>query len=360
MLFGSLTFSILLLLFAELACRIFSDIHYLGNSRNLLVANAFGSSNGNAKNVEAVSFGMKVYTDRNGFRVPPGSQDEPVGSNSAILILGDSVAFGPAIAEEHTVSGQLRSSLPSTRIFNASVIGHRTHDYKNVVETILPGNEQIRRVFLIFCLNDILADSAKGIDEALGSTTDHKGGTNNTVESIGKISWVKKLNEFLRPRSKLYLLLRNTLTDSLTRHGNRLLQEYADPNFVYQTLQPSADIASMLEHRGIEFVVIISPVELQLRNGASDELTGPQQLLTEYFAAANVPYIDALPIFRSKDMPSTRFFLWCDTMHLSEYGHKVMHDIIMEFIAGDISDRGQSPSPDSIPPSAPNPLSRTR
>ena len=50
---------------------------------------------------------MKAYTDHNGFRVPPGSQDKKTSGNSTILILGDSVAFGPAVPEELTFAGHL-------------------------------------------------------------------------------------------------------------------------------------------------------------------------------------------------------------------------------------------------------------
>ena len=67
---ASLLLSAAVLLVGEAWVRAFSDVPLLGNSRHLFVADAWGASKGNARNVEAVSFGVRVYTDEHGFRVP--------------------------------------------------------------------------------------------------------------------------------------------------------------------------------------------------------------------------------------------------------------------------------------------------
>src|SRR5262245_31785641 len=45
--FGSLIFLALVALLGEAAVRVYSDLNFLGNSRNLFVADAYGSSKGN-------------------------------------------------------------------------------------------------------------------------------------------------------------------------------------------------------------------------------------------------------------------------------------------------------------------------
>lgn len=366
---GSLVVCFLLLLAGELACRLFTDIHFRGNSRNLFVADAFGSSKGNAPNVEAVSFGTKVYTDANGFRVPRGAREEPDQSRSAILILGDSVGFGPGVPEEHTFAGRLRKSFPSTRIYNASVIGYGTHDYKNLVENFVPSHEEIRSVILLFCLNDLKAESAKLIDEALKTPNNERGDRPaNTVEALKQVSWIRTLNDFLRPRSKLYLLLKNKLTKSKKRAWKWMLSQYTgDVSNFRENMQPIADTAEILERRGIDFAVIISPFESQLREAASEEAMEPQRMLAAFFEEARVPYFDAAPVFKSKDEPSTKFFIDdMDPWHLSEFGHDVVHEIIMGIISGDFPMSGEreltSPTvtvqpppllPDDRPPALP-------
>src|ERR1700730_5019194 len=81
---------------AELACRMFSDIRPQGNSRSLFVDHSFGDSRGNAKNITAVSFGITVRTDSMGFRKGEEAV-EPSGGTRALLVLGDSIAFGVGV-----------------------------------------------------------------------------------------------------------------------------------------------------------------------------------------------------------------------------------------------------------------------
>ncbi|MFH1309172.1 MAG: hypothetical protein ABIH85_00670 [Candidatus Omnitrophota bacterium] len=64
LLIGTLFGCFLLLLLGEGLCRVFTDVNFQGTSKNLLVENAYGTSKGNAKNAEEVSFGVKVYTDK--------------------------------------------------------------------------------------------------------------------------------------------------------------------------------------------------------------------------------------------------------------------------------------------------------
>ena len=164
---GSLLCLLLIGGIAEIAVRTFSAVDLLGNSRNLFVAQAYGTSNGNAPNVEASSFGRLVYTDEHGFRVPKGGVPEDAGKPEAILILGDSVGFGPAIEESDTFAGLLRTRFVDRRIYNSSVIGYSTSDYRNVVDAFLPRHPEVKAVVLVYCLNDVSSTSAQQIDQYL-------------------------------------------------------------------------------------------------------------------------------------------------------------------------------------------------
>ena len=90
---GSIFLCVLLLLSGEMVVRLFSDINFLGNSSNLFVANAYGTSMGNARNSEAESFGIKVYTDEYGFRIDKDTFVKDRKYENSILILGDSVVL---------------------------------------------------------------------------------------------------------------------------------------------------------------------------------------------------------------------------------------------------------------------------
>ena len=168
---GSLVCLLLIGGIAEIAVRTFSAVDLLGNSKNLFIAHAYGTSNGNAPNVEASSFGTLVYTDEHGFRVPKGGLPEDERKAEAILILGDSVGFGPAVEEGDTFAGLLRTRFADRRIYNSSVIGYSTPDYRNVIDAFLPRHPEVKAVVLVFCLNDISSASARNIDRYLKSET---------------------------------------------------------------------------------------------------------------------------------------------------------------------------------------------
>ena len=155
LLLGSVLATFLLIGIAEIAVRTCSNIDPLGNSAHLFIADAYGTSNGNARNAEAISYGQTVYTDEHGFRVPKGGLPGDESKPEALLILGDSIGFGPAVEEADTFAGLLRSRFPSVRIYNSSVIGYSTPDYRNVVAAFVPTHPEVTAVVLAYSLNDI-------------------------------------------------------------------------------------------------------------------------------------------------------------------------------------------------------------
>ncbi|MBF0458173.1 MAG: hypothetical protein HQK99_09790 [Nitrospirae bacterium] len=118
----SLVVVIALLFVFEAVLRRNGIVKPISSSQELFIPNAFGSSKGNAKDVEAFSFGEKIYTDKYGFRVPKGYRHIDKHYAGTILILGDSIAFGTGVKEEYTAAGLLRSKLPDMRVYNSGVI----------------------------------------------------------------------------------------------------------------------------------------------------------------------------------------------------------------------------------------------
>lgn len=321
---------LLFLAIAEIGVRVFSDIDLLGNSQHLFVAEAYGSSKGNAPNVEASSFGQLVYTDEYGFRVPKGGLPADEDKRDAILILGDSVAFGPAVEEEDTFAGLLRARFPSRRIYNSAVIGHSTPDYRNVVEIFLPGHREVSAVVLIYSLNDVTSYSAQSIDRYLKER-------NETIpeqkltETLRGFAPLSAANDFLRSRSKLYLLLRHRLLGTQMRDWKAVLQLYSEDQTaaLEQAVRDIAEIGAALKPRAISFVVVLCPFEYQLRNPEDPETQIPQRRLGDLLSKAGVDYIDARPYF-ADGRPSSDYFLAYDAAHLSRVGHRVMAGVVAE------------------------------
>lgn len=314
---------------AELAVRLFSSVILVGNSRNLFVAGAFGKSHGNAPDVEAISFGGTVYTDEHGFRVPKRGVREDAVKRGAILIVGDSVAFGPAVDEEQTIAGLLRTRFPVQRIYNSAVIGYATPDYRNLVDAFVPRHSEVSAVVLVYCLNDVSVTSARNIERYVNPKSESAPASTLT-EALRSFTWISDANDYLRSRSKLYLFVRHHLLGTQTRDWKEALGLYSEEHTadVEQAVDDIAAIAVFLKARGIPLVVVLSPFEYQLRNPEDPDSQLPQRKLTELLRKAGVDPIDPRPVFDASR--ASDYYLAYDAMHFSAAGHRVIADVIAE------------------------------
>jgi lysophospholipase L1-like esterase len=328
---GSIIFCLALLFLGELICRKFCKFPFLTTSKKLFIRNAYGASIGNARNIEAVSFGTKVYTDENGFRVLKDKTCIAQNYKVAILILGDSVGFGSGIEEENTFSGRLSLRFPQLKIYNSSVIGYAVYDYKNVVIHFLPTHPEVKKVFLVFCLNDIAFDNVQMIENVLGISKE-RNFHDSFISTFENISFLRKLNEFFRSHSKLYLLVRHTLIDSqmLFWKEDEKLYDDKDDLRTEKIMQNVVDIDRLLRKRGIDFTVVISPYEAQFRD-SSPLKRRPQEKLARFFKKYGINYIDTYEKFKNSSSNSKMLFLTGDPMHLSEKGHQVIYNIILDY-----------------------------
>jgi lysophospholipase L1-like esterase len=294
--------------------------------------------------VEASSFGGLVYTDEHGFRVPKGGLPEDEGKSEAILILGDSVGFGPAVEEGDTFAGLLRKRFPARRIYNSSVIGYSTRDYRNVLDEFLPLHGEVTAVVLVYCLNDVSSASAQNIDRYLKNETEHVP-EQNLTETLRSFTLLSEANDFLRSRSKLYLFIRHRLLGTQMRDWKAVLPLYSEDRAsdVEGSARDIAEIAALLEKRGIPLVVVLSPFEYQLRNPEDPEAQVPQRRLGDLLTKAGVGTIDPRPAFIADGRRSTDYFLAYDPMHFSALGHRVIADVVTAAIA-EVTPGARSPA----------------
>jgi lysophospholipase L1-like esterase len=303
---------------AELVCRALGNASFLGNSRYLSVSDAYGPSKGNLPLASAVSLGVRVFTDRYGFRVPPRFRDPKPADAPALLVLGDSVAFGSGVEEEKTFSGRLRASLPSTRIYNSAVIGYGTNDYRNVVVHFLPDHSEVRTLCLVLCLNDVRQRQTPP-ERSTNPAPPAPRGEPRALTT--------RLDSFFRGNSELYVLLKSELTDPQERYWRLAASAYTSDGLETK-LQPIAEIAEISRLLGARFFVVIAPYEFQLRTDEA-EIAAPQNTLIDYFETYGIAYADARPVFRRVGLPSYELFLPGNPMHFSEAGHEVIHEIIL-------------------------------
>lgn len=341
-----------LLAAAEWGVRTFTDIPFGGNSRNLFTPNRFGPSLGNTPGVQANAFGVPVFIDSNGFRVPSLDYKYPAEPDRTLLLIGDSLTFGVGVDEPHTFAGRLRAGYPGWRVYNAAVIGQTTGDYLNTVRALLDRGYAFSKAVLVFCLNDVSRTSAAELDRAVQAPDPPKtanappspavppAGDADFVEKLKRLELFSAANDFLREKSKLYLLIKGLISDPSRRYFAADFQGYRNKEALWRDLAPIEAIAGELASRNIELLVIIAPYEYQLRPGGNGLMDGldirlPQKLVSEFLAERNIAHVDATAVFRTGTGESgAKYFLPFDPMHFSRAGHAAIFSVIQDRISG--------------------------
>jgi hypothetical protein len=310
----SIFFIAVLIGLSEVACRLFTRINFLDNSSGMFVYNRFGNTYGNTPNFTGISFGEEFRTDEYGFRI-----DDPMsksGTDDAMLVMGDSVAFGPALKDADAIAGRLRRMMPGRRVHNAAVIGYDTFDHNAATSAIVQTHPEIRTVLLFLCLNDVSDASA----QAIRANTPQSG-----EQPAASTSPIRRVNDYLRSRSKLYLWLKNLLVDTQMTYFTHDLAHYqkGDDN-LRRAMQPVIELHQMLKEKGVDLKVFILPYEVQLRPGAPADHMLPQRMLTSYLSAEDVEHYDLTPGFARFTPRAGELFLYADPMHLSADGAKLV------------------------------------
>lgn len=314
-----MAFCLILLGIGELFCRALLDINLRKTSKDFMILDASGRPVANAPNSQGVSFGATVFSDSDGYRVPQNYQYPKAGK--AILLLGDSVTFGVGVAEEKTFAGLLRSSDGSLTVYNAAVNGFSVSDYLRTAELALSKHQEIDEVILFYCLNDF---REIGQSEEKPASESGLAGVKRLIASA-----FAAMNEFLGPRSKLYVLITGLTTDPSRRYFEwDLSLMNAASGRTAEILEPLERINELVKRRNGKFVVFLNPYEFQLRQEGGD--FSPQERLIEYLNAKGIKYVDTRNAFRQLPRPSLAF-LFADPMHLSEAGHRVLYDQLTEF-----------------------------
>ncbi len=311
----------LVLLAGEAFCRMFTRITFLETSSNLFAPRRFGKSFGNTPNMEGLVFSKKFNIDGDGFRYDPEFQPAAPKDAPAILIIGDSVSFGPGVVESESIAGLLRRAIPNEQVYNASVLGYDTFDYKNVVTSVVKQKPEVKTVLLFYCLNDLSDVSAQQIRQ---QTDPYE----NPEKLRERPTPIRQINEFLRMRSKLYLWLRNNLYDSSRVYFLTDLPYYQKDDEVLQpALQPLADLKESLSASGIKFKVFLMPYEMQLRPGSPPEYFLPQEKVANFLKRNNIDYYDAMADFKKSDAPPL-LYIYGDPMHLSPAGNRLTAEAV--------------------------------
>lgn len=337
------------LVLLEIGIRIFQpqDLHFWDSHEFRRVQSTAPHFVENIPNRHANFLGVPVAINSDGLRGAEIGTPKPPNT-VRILAVGDSVTFGYGIRLEDTYVKVLerrlneRSSVGTRfEVLNGGALGGSLSDYLHFLEQKATAlNPDVVLVGLI--LNDILVYSKLGSISEAGAEW-----------HSGRLSWQRKLSEFLLQRSDLYLFCYARLKSFF--YGSQILDINKVRGLNFVTLTPPSEyqrhawessfdmlsqITAFCREHGYRIVVVIFPMQMQLSPAelrfyrdqyhlrlGDEALSGePQQRLRKFFAAEGVPVVDLLPIYRTH--PSEELYLRnsmipSDPTHPSVKGNQV-------------------------------------
>jgi len=280
--------------------------------------------------------GREVWLDVNalGFRGPELTAGKP---RPRLLLLGDSVMFGPGLPERETVPGRLRRLLPEVEVVNAAVPGLGTTEEADLLVEKW-GRVQPDVVVVGFYMND--AQRSIILEEQYGQLPDFIGAliTRLRRHSVafnelwtralaaalvrsGRLSadWVEPYNGngWIRDRATYDKIMRLAADD----FGAAWQEESWPP--VEQGLTRIAELCSA---HGAKAAVVVFPVALQVGSEVGDTL--PQQRIEAIGRRLGMPVLDPLPALRARRAER----LFYDQCHLTPLGAEIVAGELARFL----------------------------
>ena len=257
-------------------------------------AGEIGSCNG--KGVKINSYGLR------------GPALDLSASEKKLLLLGDSVLFGPGLEYQQTISGILMDSTDYI-IINTAVIGYNTSDYIEVLKVWL-SKTNIHHVMVFLCLNDVYR-------------------YNTVVKSSG---FLKVLLDYLRTNSKLYMFLKNLISDRSKFYFLHDIVYFDESDVSYQeAMKDFIRMRDLCQEKNIPFDVVILPYEYQIRTHHIKTNWTPQRMLADFFTKQRIGFlVPDSSIFNPAH--SRSYYLYADGIHLSSKGHQVLAKSVMNYL----------------------------
>ena len=268
-------------------------------------------------------FGKKSKTDKNGFRIPLNNFSYK-NEKKSILILGDSVTFGVGVKEKNTFIGILRNNLQDNNLYNTAIFGHNIESYSYILKkNHKKFKNEINEVVIFLCLNDLVPYQGAVFKK------EEKNEINNFQKNIVKNTFAVKLNVFLRERSSLFVLLKGFLTNPIERHYNYMKVLYDNKKNLIGFEKFVNEIDGFMNKNNLKYRYVLLPYAHQVRNNCKKNLLKPQEIIKDILNKKNLNLIDYTSEF-CKTANNNDLFLKYDPVHLSNYGHRFVSDLLIQ------------------------------
>ena len=148
---------------------------------------------------------------------------------------------------------------------------------------------------------------------------------NNDPYYIGTL---KHINIFLRNKSALFVLLKSKFTKSDERHFNLLKDHYNNQEILRKYKDALNKIEQFSNSKNLKVNYILLPYSFQIKQNCNNNALFPQQIIKNIFHDLKMDIKDFTNDFCNKN--DKDLYLNYDPVHLSEKGHKLVYNLIIE------------------------------
>lgn len=299
-----------LLLFLEGCVRMMHpEIGPLGTERRLIAESAFAGVPGPRPLTSGTSNGARFETTAEGFWKYAGEASK---ARTAWLLLGDSVTMGVGVEPDRTFAGRLAVLRKDVQVLNPSLMGHSVEDYVDILEAILARRDDVVRVTIFWCLNDIYRrhPHPEGSDD-VGVTED---------PDIGLRRMLGPILGFIHRHLYAYQWLKASLLDRPRRYFEHDAVLY-DGELLDAAVRDLSRIDALCKNENLRCEIVLLPYEYQLRAGGGPQVRFPQHRLRNRISELGFSVYDPTPFLRERSSDSWDLYLYGDGIHFSEQGH---------------------------------------
>lgn len=305
----------ILIFVIEFTLRVIFSYNVQGLSENLINKSLnFNFHNSNLQDGKA--FGVRIYTDENGFRITKNHQEFNKKKN--ILFVGGSVTFGAGVKANNTYVEKL-NKFSEFNVMNASVFGSNLENNLMILESLKQDNE-FEKVFINFPLDDILSNKVVKDDKEQNINFSNKIKTNYMI---------KYINRFLRSKSATYVFIKSLVVNPKINNYLYDVRLYENEELIKQLDINLSEISEIYNPKKIFFYAI--PYAAQVMKGNCTKKEDPEIIIKKIFNKNNFKILN-LKEKMCADKNAQRFFLKNDPVHLSKSGHKFVFENLKSYL----------------------------
>ena len=263
-------------------------------------------------------FGVKVFTDSNGFRITEGEVNEE--EKKKVYFIGGSTTFGNGVEEKNTFVGILKKKITNYNVINASVLGSDLKNNLLIVKNKIDTNN-LKKIYINFALDDIL------ILDTQNQFNTNKNNDQIFFNKLKKFQLIQKINVMLRSKSATYVWIKGVFGNSIEQNYLNSLNLYTDTVYLEYFdyyLEEFNKLDTQLKKK-ITFLIIPFNQQTKEANCANEDLA--EDLIKKKIRNKNFNIISLREKFCSER--KNNFFIPQDYCHLSKLGHKFVSDILL-------------------------------